>query len=441
MRRIQGPRESATRSIVRSSQIPPLPIQLVVGGNGTQRFSLRGGSCVLGAGSEADVLVEGDTISRAHARLTLVPEGVLVEDLNSRNGTFYLGQRVQSMIVSAGATILLGKTEVRLEADSAALSVPGSGPDHYGELVTAAGAMRRLFAMLQRLEGSLASVLVEGESGTGKELIARAIHEHSTVAAGPLIAVNCGALQENLVRSELFGHRKGAFTGAITEHRGAFQAAHGGTLFLDEIGDLPPDVQPMLLRALEERAVVPLGGTAPIPVSVRVVTATHRSLEEAVRAGTFRQDLYYRLVVVRLEVPSLRERTEDIPLLAQYFAQKAGVTELPADVMSALLEHSWPGNVRELRHAIESYLAVGQLPSTMRRAALSDSELEEILGAGIDLERPYQELKDELLERFTRAYLSRLMARCGQNVSQASRLSGIERSYLNKLAHKHGLKP
>lgn len=435
-------RESETRS-VEERRVAPLPALVTVkraGGAVTPPFRLKRGSCVIGAGSSADLLIEDDTVSRAHVRLEVVPEGVLVEDLNSRNGTFYLGQRIERMTLALGATIRLGTVEVTIEPDRAVLSPSEGGPDRYGDLVTGSPTMRGLFATLQRLEGSLASVLILGESGTGKELIARAIHNHSSVAEGPFIAVNCGALQRDLVRSELFGHKRGAFTGALQEHRGAFRAADGGTLFLDEIGDLPAEVQPMLLRALEERAIVPVGGTQAEPVKVRVLAATHKALDESVRAGTLREDLYYRLVVVTLNVPSLRERREDVPVLARLFAERFGAAELPDEVMAALCRHSWPGNVRELRHAVESYVAIGQLPPALRPRQASEGDVQRVLGSMIDLEQDYQTLKEQFLNQFTSAYLERLMDHCGGNVSQAARLSGLERSYLNKLAHKYGVR-
>ncbi len=442
MRQTVPPRESDTRSMGGSRIAPPLPVLITVRQPNSafgQPFRLERGSCVIGAGAGADLIVDDDTVSRAHVRLEVVREGVLVEDLHSRNGTFYLGQRVQRMTVLLGATIRLGSAEISIHPDPSALH-PRQGPDHYGELVSAAPQMRALFATLQRLEGSLASVLIEGESGTGKELIARAIHEHSVVADGPFVAINCAALQRDLVRSELFGHKKGAFTGALQDHRGAFLAAEGGTLFLDEIGDLPAEVQPILLRALEERAVVPVGATAPIPVRVRLLAATHKNLEEEVRAGNLREDLYYRLVVVRLCVPSLRERREDIPLLARLFAERAGVPELGEAVIAQLMAHHWPGNVRELRHAIESLLAVGQLPGALGSMRPAPDDLRRSFEAQIDLQQDYQTLKEQVLDAFTRAYLERLMQHCGGNVSQAARISGLERSYLNKLALKYGVR-
>ncbi len=428
-------RDDATRSLVRDRDRTPLPVVIKVVTSG-QTYRLSQGGCVLGAGRDADLVVEGATVSRKHAQLTLDAEGVLISDLGSRNGTFYLGQRIGELVVAPGTTITLGDVEVRIEADAAALRV-ADGPESYGAMIARSPAMRRLFSILQRLEGSLVNVLIQGESGTGKELLARAIHDNSSVADGPFVAVNCGALERELVRSELFGHRRGAFTGAIESRIGAFEAADGGTLFLDEVGELPTDVQPMLLRALEDRSIVRVGENTPRNVRVRLVAATNRKLEEQVTEGVFREDLYYRLMVVRLEVPALRDRPEDIPALADWFAERSGGAQLPPSVLTQLTGHFWPGNVRELRHAVESYLAIGVLPFGAPSARAS---LDRYLLPYVDLERPYQDLKGEIVDAFTRVYLTRLLAHTGGNVSTAARISGVERSYLNKLARRLGVK-
>jgi len=430
--------EVRTTSVVRSLR-GPIPVLVRIPGAyaapSVQR--LTEGTWVLGASSEADLIVNEPTVSRRHLELEVVAEGVLVRDLGSRNGTFYLGQRIRELVVTPDARLLVGNVEISLELDSETLAESGSGPESYGELVAASASMCHLFALLERLEGSLLNVLIEGESGTGKELIARAIHEHSSVAAGPLVAVNCGAIQRALVQSELFGHKKGAFTGAVEARAGAFEAAHGGTLFLDEIGELPLDLQPVLLRALEERAIVPVGETKPRPVRVRLIAATNRALSERVAAGEFREDLYYRLRVLSLKVPPLRERPEDVALLAEIFAKRAGAGELPPSVVRQICAYSWPGNVRELRHAVESYVAIGALPIG---ELPSRNKWEHALSSSLDLSRPYQEIKDAFVEAFTRSYVSRLLAHTGGNVSEASRMSGLERSYLNKLAHRFGIR-
>lgn len=303
----------------------------------------------------------------------------------------------------------------------------------YGELIGNAVPMRFLFDELSRIERTLLSVLIQGESGTGKELVARAIHGHSRVANGPLVSINCGAIQRELVASELFGHRRGAFTGAVESRVGAFEAAHGGTLFLDEIGELPLDLQPLLLRALEEGVVTRVGETQPRGVRVRVIAATHVDLEERVRCGAFRADLYYRLMVLPVQVPPLRQRREDIVSLAGVFVRRAGASALPHEVLQKLNEHDWPGNVRELRHAVECYSVLGRLP---RASGLPRADVHACLEQFCDLSQPYHELKGALLSAFSEAYLSRLFERTAGNVSRAARLSGLDRSYLNKLARR-----
>jgi DNA-binding NtrC family response regulator len=399
-------------------------------------FRLGAGRCVLGAGAGADVVVQHDTVSRAHVELELVPEGVVVRDLDSRNGTFYLGQRLSKMMLGLGSRIRLGAVEVALDADVESLaSGPAESPGGYRGLLGRSPAMQRLFTILVRLEGSLANVLVEGESGSGKELIAQAIHEGSCVR-GPLVVVNCGAIARELVLSELFGHRRGAFTGALDDRTGAFENAHDGTLFLDEAGELPLDAQPALLRALEAGEVRPVGANDVRKVKVRVIAATNRDLAEDVRAGRFREDLYYRLAVVKLTVPPLRERPEDIAELARHFAAAAGLPSLPDEVVERLREQPWPGNARELRNAVQAYLAIGALPGAGTPAT---GELDVAIRKVIDVQKPYADLKEEFLERFTKAYLELLIASTGGNQSEAARVAGIDRGYLGKLLVRYGV--
>ena len=400
---------------------------------------LAQGTCILGAGQDAQIVIENPSVSRAHVEIGLVPEGISVRDLGSRNGTFYLGQRVQAMTLAPGSRIHLGPVEVALDPDLDTLEggEPYPGTSYRG-MIGAAHGMRALFGALARLEGSLVSVLVTGESGVGKELVARALHEGSQVAGGPLVVVNCGAIAPELVASELFGHRRGAFTGANEARRGAFESADGGTLFLDEIGELPLDVQPMLLRALEAGEVRPVGADRPTHVRVRVIAATHRDLAADVRANRFRQDLYYRLAVVELAVPPLRERVEDIEELANRFARAAGLGPLPAEVVARLRARRWPGNVRELRNVVQAYAALGRLPPEPGATA-GGAGADDFFERAIDVTRPYADQKDDLVEQFTRAYLVRLMQHTGGNQSAAARLSGLDRSWLWRLLAKHGL--
>ena len=398
-------------------------------------YRLRDGSCIVGSGATCALVIANPSVSREHVELGIVPEGVTVRDLKSRNGTFYLQQRVQQITLTLGSRIQLGPVEIAIDPDADDLFVgPELDAGSYRGMIGSAPAMRRLFGVLARLEGSLVNVLVTGESGTGKELIARALHEGSSVASGPCVTVNCGAIPRELVSSELFGHRRGAFTGANEARRGAFESADGGTLFLDEIGELPIDVQPALLRALESGEVRPVGSDRVQMVRVRVVAATNRDLRTEASAGRFREDLFYRLAVVELAAPPLRERLPDVEQLANAFAAAAGAAALAPEVIANLRSRRWPGNVRELRNVVQAYVALGVLPREGPPAAADIG-----LAGFIDVTRPYADQKDELNERFARLYLDALMKHTGGNQSAAARLSGLDRSWLWRLLVKHGM--
>jgi len=386
---------------------------------------------VIGAGQDADLIVDDETVSRRHVEVKLAPEGVEIVDLGSRNGTFYLGHRVQHMVLPLSSQLRLGRVELAFEPDDDSLEhLSAHKATSYGSLLGSSAAMRHVYGLLERLEGSLVSVLVTGESGTGKEVVARLLHERSMVAKNPFVAVNCGALDRSLVRAELFGHARGAFTGAFENRAGAFETASGGTLFLDEIGELPLEIQPVLLRILETGMVQRVGETVERPAKVRLIAATNRSLEELVREGRFREDLYYRLLVVRIQLPPLRERRDDIAQLVRSFAAELDVSHVPDDVIAQCESRPWPGNVRELRNTVRAYAALGSLPDA---AMGSPGKLASALRESVDLSKPYAELKDEVLQAFQRVYLEALMEHTGGNQSEASRVSGIARSHLLKL--------
>jgi DNA-binding NtrC family response regulator len=439
------PREAGTATLVRPPRAPrPLGAIIRVRGAKGQsavRYRFASGLITIGSGSSCQVILSDPTVSRRHVELELVPEGVYVRDLGSRNGTFYQEHRIERVVLPLGARIAVGGTPVAIDADTDALEdeTPYEA-DAYRGLLGPSAAMRQLFATLTRLEGSLVTVLVIGESGVGKELVAQALHEGSSVAAGPLIVLNCGAIPRDLIASELFGHKKGAFTGAVEARKGAFESADGGTLFLDELGELPLDVQPMLLRALETGEVRPLGGDAARRVRVRVVAATNRPLEDDVQAGRFREDLYYRLAVVRLAVPPLRERRDDVPALAQGFAAGIGASKLPPHVVEELKARPWFGNVRELKNAVHAYVALGRLPEATGPSGAGGDLLELAIGARIDVGRPYAELKEEVSDVFTRVYLEALLRHTRGNQTSAARIAGLDRTYLGRLVTKHGLR-
>ena len=433
------PRHTETTQMTPRRRRVPLGviIRVVSGASAPAEHHLETGSCIIGAGKDADLIVEDRAVSRRHVRLTLAPEGVELQDLDSRNGTFYLGQRIGSMVLGLGSRFRIGGTELSLEPDPSSLTTVPSELRGYHELIGASPVMMQLFGLLTRLEGTLVNVLVEGESGVGKELVAQALHRGSSIANGPFVVVNCGAIGRELILSELFGHRKGAFTGANEHRTGAFDAADGGTLFLDEIGEMPLDMQPVLLRALESGEIKPLGETASHHVKVRVVAATNRDLRNSVSQGEFREDLYYRLAVVKLTVPPLRDRLGDIPALVARFAANAGANELPQDIVEQLQRHDWPGNVRELKNAVMAYLAIGTLPTS---PVPSGGVLELALRQNVDESRPYQQVKDDFIAVFSKVYFSKLMLATNGNQTEAARISGIDRSYLGKLLTKYGVK-
>lgn len=393
-----------------------------------------GSGVVIGSGEGVDLRIEDRTVSRRHAQLSLTPDGVMVKDLGSRNGCFYLDQRFESMVLSVGACVRLGKALIAIELDPRTLDDPALyGDSHYYGLIGHSPRMRRLFALLARLERTKMTVLLEGESGSGKELVARALHAASPVAEGPFLALNCGALPRDLVASELFGHRRGAFTGATETRRGAFELADGGTLFLDEIGEIALELQPVLLRALETGEVRPVGSEASRKVNVRIVAATNRDLAQAVTDGDFREDLYFRLAVVRLRVPPLRERRDDIEPIARHFAREAG-GELGDAVIEQLKRRSFRGNVRELRNVVQTHVALGTLPDEVstQRASL-DLALNEL----VNVTSPYADQKEALVTRFTSAYLTALLAHVKGNLSAASRLAGLDRGHLRRLVERY----
>jgi len=317
-------------------------------------------------------------------------------------------------------------------------SVPAGDVETWrAELITRSPSMEDLLSQARRVAASDASVCIFGASGTGKELLARAIHRVSPRAEAPFVAVNCGAIPEGLLESELFGHKKGSFTGAVADRRGLFQAAQGGTLFLDEIGDMPLPLQVKLLRTLEERRVRPVGAHQDFEVDVRVIAATHRKLEERIASGEFREDLYYRLNVVKLQIPTLAERREDIPLLANEFLSRLGKRyrrgqlSLSPEAMELLVSAAWPGNVRQLLNVIEQSVALSAtelIPDSLVKQALNakESELTPL---------------DEARKAFERDYLVRILKITGGNVTKAARLAGRNRTEFYRLLERHALEP
>ncbi|HVH45590.1 MAG TPA: sigma 54-interacting transcriptional regulator [Labilithrix sp.] len=391
---------------------------------------------VVGTGLTVDLRLSDDTVSREHLRLSLREDGIHLRDLESTNGTWMGTLRVHDVVLVQSTSIVVGGTTLTLTIEAAPVDLPLSTNARFGEAIGASAVMRHLFALLERASRSDVSVLIEGESGVGKDVLANGIHSSSNRADGPFIALDCGAIPTNLIESELFGHERGAFTGADRARDGAFVQADGGTLFLDEIGELPIDMQPKLLRALEAREIRPLGGRTARSVDVRIIAATNRNLSEAANANEFRRDLFYRLAVLRVGVPPLRERKEDILPLARAFLQRVPGYEratLPPELEAMLLSYPWPGNVRELRNVISRYTVLGANLAGL----FGDSAPETRGSTSEDLSHlPYQEARAVAIERFERAYLPSVLARAGNVVVRAAELAGVRRGSFHRMLHR-----
>jgi DNA-binding NtrC family response regulator len=395
----------------------------------------------IGSADGNDLVLRDPTVSRYHLELSRGADGILVIDNESTNGTVFEGARLERATVPPGAMLTIGKSRLRVD-DGARITLEIHERDELAGLRGRTAIMRRLMARVRKAAASDTPVLLVGESGTGKELVAQALHEEGKRKDGPFVTVDCGALSPALVASELFGHERGAFTGAERQHVGAFERAHGGTIFLDEVGELSAELQPSLLGVLERGRLRRVGGRKEIEVDVRVVAATHRDLRAEVNAGTFRLDLYYRLAVVVLTLPPLCDRAEDIPILVEHFLREAGhdgaVEDIfSADAIAALCHHRWPGNVRELRNVVEATLAMGEPPALLE-SATSNAEGAPFAEALLSL--PYKDARHALLDDFERTYVERLLARADGNVSKAARDARMDRTYLIKLVQRHGLK-
>lgn len=446
----------------------------------------------LGADPLCDFVLSDPTVSRNHAEVRMRGGSYVLVDLNSTNGTFIDNERVAQHQLSDGQTFRLGRTELCLEVRTEKVAIRTTQRTQYDNIIGQSQALREIFSILDRVSPSELSVVIEGETGSGKELIARAIHDHSTRSDGPFVVFDCSAFPPSLLESELFGHEKGAFTGAVGRHVGVFERADGGTLFFDELGELDLEFQAKFLRVLETGQLRRVGGEKVIEVDVRMVSATNRNLKEMVQKKTFRSDLFYRLAQVRFLLPPLRDRVEDIPLLVEHFleqqVEKTGrkpIIEL--DAVSALQKYDWPGNIRELRNAIEKAVALStngvitaeyfehELASSLYRSPEDDldddlsgliddddySPLEEVrrgskpatwLDEGPEWAAvqtrildpdgdiiPFKDAKEDIIAGFEQKYIEVLLERTGNNISKASRKAGIDRRHFYRLLKKHDI--
>lgn len=435
-------------------QLRQVMLRVTQGPDRGAQLSLARSRITIGRSAVNDLVLTDVAVSGTHAEIVLSDRGVEIHDLDSTNGTLIGALRVRAAWLEPGMRFFVGKTEIELLAADE-VPIPISGRDHFAALYGRSPAMREVFATLERVAPTEMSVLIGGETGTGKELVARALHDESHRQKGPFVVLDCGALPRELAEAAILGHKKGAFTGAVSDRPGSFEEAHGGTLFLDEIGELPLELQPKLLRVLDRREVQRIGESHVRPVDVRVVAATHRDLRMMVGEGRFREDLYFRLSVMSVELPPLRERGDDVIMLAERFLEEFVRTH-PRDVVKpqlgqaardALLSQKFPGNVRQLKNMIQ------RAAHLCRHGVIEPSDLHlgrrdeppsvptvegEAINTGL-FDLPFKDGKQQLVDAFERSYFRRLLEKTDGNLSRAAGEAGITRYYLRELLKRLGM--
>jgi len=427
--------------------VGPMAISVVVLSGEQRGASVRlQGKVRVGKAPDNELTILDETVSRHHCEISRVPGGVRVRDLGSTNGTFVEHARITDAVTPVGSVVRISDhVELALRPSLELLEVEPYAGDDFEGVIGQGVTMRRIFRVLDGVAKTDATVLLQGETGTGKEVLARAVVRRSH-RPEPFVVVDCGAVTHTLIQSELFGHERGAFTGAVVQRKGAFEAAQGGTIFLDEIGELPIDVQPALLRVLEAHEFRRVGSNQTLTTDARVIAATSRDLEREVSAGKFREDLYFRLAVVPVCIPPLRARREDIPALVRHIlgrTKDAGSLAPGPRTLDWLVQNDWPGNVRELRNLLER-------AAYMSAAAGSRELLLPSLPAGggdgsdeafrFSPEESYRQARARVEEEFERRYVAWLLERHGGNLSAAARAVQMDRKHLHVLARKHGLR-
>jgi DNA-binding NtrC family response regulator len=394
---------------------------------------------VVGRDSGVNISIDDPEVSAIHCELRAMDHGILVRDLGSTNGTFIGPTRIHEAVITTPTDIAVGATRITIEP-STKQRVDVGFADHFGPLVGTSPKMRRVFGILEKVAATPLSIVVLGETGTGKELLAKAVHDNSLRKGKPFVAVDCGTIPPALAEGILFGYEKGAVPGATEGRKGALAEAFEGTVFLDELGELPLDLQPKLLRALSEKQVKRVGGTASEPIDVRVLAATRRDLGAEMNAGRFRSDLYFRLAQVRIELPALRERLADLPFLVEDICKRvdkaAQAPAVLAWVEQRLASHDWPGNVRELVNVVSVAATLVDTPGaiddvlTLARAP-GDS--------GSEPQTAFGEAKRTAIAAFERDYFLGLAKRAKGNVSEMARQSGMERHHVRAYLRKYGV--
>jgi DNA-binding NtrC family response regulator len=441
----------ATDESGRAVHITQCKLVVVKGAQRGREYNIAGDVIRIGKVDENDLVLPEETVSRVHCEILRDGKGYLLRDLHSTNGTFLDGAEIREAYIRAGSLITVGTVQLKFQPFEERIELLPSDKSALGELVGQSLRMREIFGLIERIAPTEATILIEGETGTGKDLAARTIHALSRRKAAPFIVVDCGAVSSTLIESELFGHEKGAFTGAQAARQGAFELAHGGTIFLDELGELSLELQPKLLRVIEQREIRRVGGNRTMKVDIRVIAATKQDLKREVQKGKFREDLYFRLSVVPVTMPALRERKEDLPLIVRTIlarlAEAGGQPprELDDATISSLLAHDWPGNVRELRNVLERgvYLQppgahesgkLVALPTTSDASAPATAA-----GPEFDAALSYRANKERWEDEFETRYLKWLMQRSQGNISRAAREADMDRKYLHKLLKKHAI--
>jgi len=405
-----------------------------------------------------DLVLSDKAISGSHFEIEAGEHGYRLRDLDSTNGLYVGDLRIHDVYLKPGTLFRVGHTDLSFQRTDEIVEIPLSRRDSFDQVIGSSVRMREIFATLEKVAPSELTVLVTGETGTGKEMIARGIHQASPRAHKPFVVLDCGAIPKDLIESTLFGHEKGSFTGAVGQHHGCFEQAHGGTIFLDEIGELDINLQPKLLRVLENRELKRVGGDRVIKIDVRVVAATNRDLRAMVNQGTFREDLYFRLSVIHVEMPSLRDRREDVPQLAQVFlrdvAKRRGLEmSFSPDAVEGLKAHAWPGNVRELKNVVERAASLAEGPQLRRSDLMFNREASRApsgggdtgaihVGASVPAMQPgldFKEAKQRVVDAFEVAYLKGLLERHDGNITRSAQEAGLTRYHLRELLKRHGL--
>jgi transcriptional regulator with PAS, ATPase and Fis domain len=412
-------------------------LSVISGPDAGLSLEIAGGAVRIGTAEENDLILTDTTVSRRHCEVIPTSNGIRIRDSGSTNLVVVGGALVVDATFTAPIQIELGDTIITITPLLETVYREQLDTDRFGDLLGKAPPMQELFADLERIAPTELSLLIEGETGTGKELVAESVHRASARADGPFITFDCSSVAPTLAESELFGHERGAFTGAVNARAGIFEQAQGGTIFLDELGELPKDLQPKLLRVLEKREVRRIGGTRTIPIDVRLIAATNRNLRAEVQRGSFREDLYFRVAGARVYIPPLRERMSDLPRLIGSFLAASHpprtLNEVPQHLWEMLRSYRWPGNVRELRNAVQRMLV------TPDRVLEPEAESAGAPPAPPEEFSPLRVARRDAADAFERRYVQSLLVRADGNITRAAALAEVSRQVIHALISKHAL--